>query len=133
DIQSRQDAGDNEPTPGRRKRSRNAAAGAFDVPARGTSPEFSLLPYRPCRPSFADETAILAAGEQQRLVPVIAIGFHGAEEDDVISAVITIDGSAFKVRNAARQKRSAAETRFPVGPLELLARRLRELGRETLL
>src|ERR1700722_15256010 len=80
-----------------------------------------------------DKPAVTTAGKQQRLLPVVGIGFDRAEEDHMVAAVIAVDGAALEVCDAVQKKRRAAETRGPFDAGKLVFRGFRELVRKRLL
>src|ERR1700722_4281920 len=80
-----------------------------------------------------DKPAVTTAGKQQRLLPVVGIGFDRAKEDHMVAAVIAVDGAALKVCDSGRKKRGAAETRGPFDAGKLVFRGFRKLVRKRLL
>ena len=58
--------------------------------------------------------------KQQRFPAVIRIRLNRAQEDDVISAVVSIGGTALKIGHAVDKQRRATEARCPFYIGELL-------------
>src|SRR5581483_7324920 len=81
----------------------------------------------------ADKPPEAAAHKQQRLLPVISVGFNGTEENHVIATIVAIGGAAFKMSNAVGDQGRLAKPRLPFHALELVGRGLGELGGERLL
>ena len=81
----------------------------------------------------SDKPAEAAAREQQGLLPIIGVGFDGAEEDDVIAAVIAIGRPALEAGHAIGQHRRVAESRRPAHTGELVIRRFCKLRGQRLL
>ena len=74
-----------------------------------------------------------AARKQQRLLPIIGIGFDGPQEDDVIAAIISIGGSALEIGDAVGEDRRVAKSRRPIHAGKFVARGFRKLRRQRLL
>lgn len=55
-----------------------------------------------------NKPAEAAARKQQGFLPIIGVGFDGAQEDDVVAAVIPIGRTALEIGNAIGQHRRVA-------------------------
>ena len=51
--------------------------------------------------------------KQQRFVAVVGISFDRAQKDDVVAAIIAVDGAALKICHALCKQWRAAKSRSP--------------------
>jgi len=80
-----------------------------------------------------NKPAEAAARKQQRLLPIIGVGFDGAQENDVVATVVPIGRTALEIGYAVGQHRRIAKAWRPIHTGELVIRRFRKLRRQCFL
>src|SRR5215471_5156685 len=80
-----------------------------------------------------DKSTVAAAGKQQRLLPIVGIGLDRAEENDVVAAIITVDGATLKIRDTLDEEWRTAEPRRPIDTDKLVVGGFGEFVGERLL
>src|SRR5258706_13305779 len=71
--------------------------------------------------------------KQQRLSPVVGIGFDRTKENHMVAAIISIGCAALKVCNAVRKNRRVAKASCPLNSGKFVLRRFCEFVRKRLL
>src|SRR4029079_16007508 len=76
---------------------------------------------------------VSALRKKQRFIAVVRIVFDRAEEDHMITTLVSIDGAALKIRDAFGKKRRTTKSRRPLDTDKFVIRRFRKPVCERLL